>query len=714
MKLSRSGEDPTGVRDPVTSGSDFPASRSVAVTRMESLSGSNMAALSSMSRNERLVFGAIGVLAVAAVAGVFWLVVGELSPADPVRRPAEPAPAETVAALPDPGASAPPPSPDSPLEVAPSAPAPREGEGARPKRDKNPNRRLAGDTASSRPVPELGDKGAVSGRVIDASGAALAGAKISLLLRRGSFLGSFDDEKALDADSGADGAFRLSPLEPGGRFIVKVRHAKFAEEQIDAIGVKAGEETLLGDIKLTLGAAISGRVVDAAGAAIAGAKIIVESGNFFGIDVRKEDGNVVRTGADGTYAARRVSSGTKTVYCYAKGYAVAVRHLESLDEGADTNSIDFTLTPAKSISGVVTDEDGRGVEGADVFASPVDYKDASRGMAKTDGEGRFVLDDLSEGQFHVFASAEGYTRPEKRTVPAGTEGIEFKLLVNGGIAGRVIDLATSAPVTSFSVRYARTKDGKAMGFGKRQKFETPDGAFEIRDLDPGRYQVQVSADGYATKVSEEVEVARKEVATNVTVALDHGSILRGTVVRSGDRAPVADASVSLRSDASRDLFGNDLAGGFGGGGFRRAPGGVKTGADGRYVIENVSPGEYALEVAHEEYAVQRLESVVVADSGAHEAPEVVMLRGGTVSGIVRGEDGLPDPKAQVTITGGRFDKKTRTDRDGKFSFDRVPPGEYVVAVTMRSGQVDLGGLFGVDDERNTVIVRDGETAKVDP
>lgn len=672
-----------------------------------------MAALSSMSRTERLVFGAVGLLAVAAVAGVFWLVVGELSPADPVRPAPESSPAATTReSAPEPREAAPPPSPDEPAGEA--APAPRAADGARPKRGPNTNRRLAGDTASSRPSPELGDKGAVSGRVVDAAGAAVGGAKVALLLRRGSFLGSFDDEKALDAETGPDGAFRLAPLEPGGRFIVKVRHAKFAEEQVDGIGVKAGEETVLGDIRLTLGAAVSGRVVDAAGAPLPGAKIIVESGNFFGIDVRKEDGNVVRTGADGTYAVRRVSTGAKTVYCWAKGFAVAVRHLESLDEGAETNAIDFTLTPAKTIAGVVVDEDGRGVEGADVFASPVDYKDASRGMAKTDAEGRFLLEDLSEGQFHVFASAEGFTRPEKRTVPAGSEGIEFKLLVNGGIAGRVVDLATSAPVASFSVRYARTKDGKAMGFGKRQKFESPDGAFEIRDLDPGRYQVQVSAEGYATKVSEEVEVARKEVATNVTIALDHGSILRGVVVRASDRSPVAGAAVSLRSDASRDLFGNDLAGGFGGGGFRRAPGGVRTGADGRYVIENVSPGEYALEVAHDEFAPHRLESVLIADSGPHEAPEVLLLRGGTVTGLVRGEDGLPDPKAQVTLTGPRFDKKTRTDREGKFAFDRVPPGEYVVAVTMRSGQVDLGGLFGVDDEHNTVIVRDGETAKVDP
>jgi protocatechuate 3,4-dioxygenase beta subunit len=664
---------------------------------------------------ERLVFGAVGLLAVAAVSGVFWLVVGELSPAQPVNPVSADSPSsssEPVATVSTAPANAPSAlTPDEPPDETSAGVRP---DGDRPKRGGSPKRRLAGESASMRPTPESGDKGSVSGRVVDGTGTAVAGANVSLLLRRGSFLGSFDDEKALETETGPDGTFRLGPLEPGGRFIVKVRHGKFAEEQVDGIGVKAGEETVLGDVRLTLGAAISGRVADAAGVPIAGAKIIVESGNFFGIDVRKEEGNVVRSGADGAYVVRRVSTGSKNVYCWAKGFSVAVRRLESVEEQTDTVSVDFTLGPARTISGTVTDEESRPVEGADVFASPVDYKDASRGMAKTDAAGKFVLEDLSEGQFHVFASAEGYTRPEKRTVPSGSEGIDFKLLVNGGIAGRVIDLATSAPVTSFSVRYARTKDGKPMGFGKRQKFESPEGAFEIDDLDPGRYQVQVSADGYATKVSDEVDVARKDVATNVVVALDHGSILRGLVVKASDRAPIAGALVVLRSDSSRDLFGNDLSGGFGGGGFRRAPGGVRTGADGRYIIENVGPGEYALDVTHDEFAPQRVEGVVIAEGGAHEAPDTILSRGGTVSGIVRGEDGLSDPKAQVTLTGPRFDKKTRTDREGKFAFDRVPPGEYVVAVTMRGGQVDLGGLFGVDDEANTVIVRDGEAAKVDP
>ncbi len=662
-----------------------------------------MAQFSSMSKTERVVLGAVGLLAVAAVVGVFYLVVGELSPAVPVP-PADPA--DRTA---------------STIERAHPEPVRETSEGTRtdpgrdaagePARRRNgPRRKLAGDTATTRPSPESGEKGTVSGRIVDSAGVAVAGADVSLLQRRGSFLGSFDDAKTLGAASRADGSFRLAPVEPGGRYIVRVRHGSFAEEEVDGVGVKPGEETMLGEIRVTAGAVLSGRVVDTTGLAVPGARVIVESGNFFGIDAKNYEGDVTLSGPDGGYSVRRVAQGSKNVYCWAKGYAIVVRHLDAVPDGGETHGVDFTLVPGKTIAGTVSDDENRPVEGADVYASPVDYKDASRGATKTGPDGRYVLDDLSEGQFHVFASAEGFTRPDKKTVPSGSEGVDFRFVSNGGISGKVLDLLSSAPITSFSVRYARTRDGKPMGFGKRERFESADGTFEIDDVDPGRYVVQVSAEGYATKQSEELEVVRKSVPSSVVIALDHGSMLRGVVLRSSDRAPVSGAVVSLRADASRDLFGNDLSGGFRRGG----AGGVVTGEDGRFALMNVSPGEYALDVTHDLYAPQRVEGIVVGDVGYFETPEVLLVKGGTVSGIVRDESGQPDPKAQVTLTGPRFDRKTRTDREGRFVFEKVPPGEYVVAVTMRSGQVDLGGLFGVDDDQNTIIVRDGETANVNP
>src|SRR5262245_57358010 len=165
-----------------------------------------------MSPMERALLGALGLVAVAAVAGVFWLAVGELSPA---QQPPETALRAT--APPAPRSPSPePPKADAAAPVADVPSDPEETESpARHGRTAPSNRRLAGDGAKSKPVAGLGASGAVSGRVIDAKGAPVVDVGIQLLSRRGSFLGTFEDDKAIETTSAPGGLFKLSPVEPG-------------------------------------------------------------------------------------------------------------------------------------------------------------------------------------------------------------------------------------------------------------------------------------------------------------------------------------------------------------------------------------------------------------------------------------------------------------------------------------------------------------------
>src|SRR5262245_40149059 len=122
-----------------------------------------MAALLGMSRTERVVVGIVGLLAVAAVAGVFWLVLGELSPAQQHQTSAVAAPeAAPLHAAPDAGR-------DASLGKGTGA-KPADGtkrNSGVPKRGGKDGRRPAGDTATMKPSPDMGPSGVVSGRVVD-------------------------------------------------------------------------------------------------------------------------------------------------------------------------------------------------------------------------------------------------------------------------------------------------------------------------------------------------------------------------------------------------------------------------------------------------------------------------------------------------------------------------------------------------------------------
>lgn len=75
---------------------------------------------------------------------------------------------------------------------------------------------------------------------------------------------------------------------------------------------------------------------------------------------------------------------------------------------------------------------------------------------------------------------------------------------------------------------------------------------------------------------------------------------------------------------------------------------------------------------------------------------------GSVSGVVRGADGAPLPGVTVTVSGPLLPagRTTVTDESGVWSFQRLPPGEYLVAA-------DLSGLGSA--RRQAVVALDRDT-----
>ena len=62
----------------------------------------------------------------------------------------------------------------------------------------------------------------------------------------------------------------------------------------------------------------------------------------------------------------------------------------------------------------------------------------------------------------------------------------------------------------------------------------------------------------------------------------------------------------------------------------------------------------------------------------------------TISGVVEDTQGDPVPDAVITIAGDDFTAKARTDEDGQFTLDDVPPGDYQITVDPPPGFAVVG------------------------
>jgi protocatechuate 3,4-dioxygenase beta subunit len=652
-----------------------------------------------MSRTERILIAAVavlGVLALVAVGAVTWGLLGGAASSEPPARPVE--------------TSAPAAAPQEPLvaEAAPTPSPPVERE--RPRRASRGPRVIRDDDDDDEESAAVATgEGSLVGRVVDTASRPLPGATVEV--RRGrSFLSDDDDERGARhaATTGADGTFRLTGIPSAENYLAIVRRAGHSVTRQRGIVVRPGEETRIADLILSRGGSVSGIVTDRDGVPLQGAKVAADNSPFTMIDVWNAKADFASSGADGRYRIEHLPAGKIKVHAIAKGFAPS-SHLEVdvIDE-RDTDGVHFTLDRAVSIAGTVTDSSGEPIEGVKVYASASDYRDVSRSTVLTDAAGRYLLDGLSSATFYVFVDKDGYTRPDKRTVKAPAEGVDFRLEPNGSISGRVVDRASGTPLRRFVIRHGRGRDLNALGLGRHADFESPTGDFTVSDLDAGFYVLEVRAEGYAPKRTDPIELKSQAHVQGILVALDHGATIRGVVRRSPDGAAVAGAVVApRRAREEGGVYFAEL-----GGRPARERASARTDVSGVFVIENVGAGGYILEISHPDYAPAKVEGIEVPEGAAYDAGEVLIYRGGTVAGMVRDKTGASDPNAQVSLAGKGFDRRVRTGSDGRFEIRSIPPGDYTISVLVRGGQVDFEGLLQADDGGQRIAVSDGEVVTV--
>lgn len=554
-------------------------------------------------------------------------------------------------------------------------------------------------TASGRTV-DLGDVTlddglAIRGRVRDAARNPVAGATVRATLSGG-------EEGPPEVEVDAKGAFVVSGLA-AGRYDVRAEATGFAWGQ--AVADAGGTPVT---IVLVTAGAVTGRVVDAAGAAVDDARIEVESPDASGSrrfeSTRSSEG-------DGAFTLRDLAPGAYALVARASGRGEASMSGVRVRAGATTSLGTITLPAGGVVRGSVVDSEGRGIPGATVSVDREGARRRRLNEAQTDSTGAFEVTGVPAGVMRVVANHPSYAEgppittevdPEKEPVP-----VRVVLLRGGTIEGRVTR-RDGRPFTAGRVALVTPQ--------KRMSGQTPaaiagDGSFRIEHVPPGRVEVTVMAftpgdpvvfgggeDVLSSVASRDVEV-REEETVRVDLAL-RDVVVAGRVTRG--RQPAAGVAIGFM----------DARGGTGmtGDGLRPPapdsgppPMNAVSREDGAYELVIFTPGRHSVVAA---IGAQTLPGRDVDVPDAERFEYDFEIGSATVSGVVVDADGgAPVPGASLFAQRQEPDEWSATAEagpDGRFSLS-IEPGDYRLRVRAKDRQpVDMPlsvGAAGVSDLR---------------
>jgi protocatechuate 3,4-dioxygenase beta subunit len=433
---------------------------------------------------------------------------------------------------------------------------------------------------------------------------------------------------------------------------------------------------------------IAGRVVRAnGGQPVAGA--LVWSG-------ARPSSRPVHTGADGRFRLS-VPAGTAIELGAAAAGFLPLQQGVPRRAGRPPAVLTLQLRPAAALSGLIVDARGRPVPGAWVLALPSNRQAWSR------ADGRFRLTRLlPRGAYELTVRKEGFPRTTAaaRTGAAGREVPPLRIVLGEGqrIRGKVLDregrpvVAAELTLTPDSAEYG--------GAGERLRSVTSadaQGAFELRHLSPGRFELRVLARGFAPARRTAIEVGAGPEAVEIgVITLEPGAAIEGVVTDVAGN-PIAGAEVT---PSSNEPVGN---------GFQESepPSPYRAGADGRFRIADLRRGDHVdLRIQHPGYAPAQVLGVEVPTP---EPLHVELKVARSLAGRVLGPRGEPvsgallsrveEVRIGFSAHGSTF-TLSHTGADGTFRATGLAPGTLNLEISAAGYRTRRTGGIPIPEDRD--------------
>ncbi|MFP2927005.1 carboxypeptidase regulatory-like domain-containing protein [Pyxidicoccus sp. 3LG] len=469
----------------------------------------------------------------------------------------------------------------------------------------------------------------LAGRVLF-EGAPVPGVEVRV--SSGEDLPGVSDRKAT---SDAQGRFSFVLPSGGTRALSAAHDGRYAIARVEL------SASTPADIVLELGSAlqVEGLVSDEDRRPVTGARVSL---------ISPGGGTVMEsvTGADGHYRAGPVEPGTWSFRVEADRYVDLPEPVEhTLTQGM--GRVDFTLARASSVTGRVTDAEGRplkGLELALVLPGPEHPPYHSELQEKTwaDEDGRFLLDAKAPGNYVIAVRDERF-RPVAFPVQTPSEDVHLTMRPGASVAGTVVD-AQGLPLEDFLVELQDPELEDAPSPGPTQRTDEQ-GRFHLQGVKPGHYLLLASreTDGIARRAWREVTLG-DGTRSEVELRVEAERTLSGLVVDGAGR-PLADVFVRARppqEDAPHWKTEGRYT-------HHGPPPGTPTGPDGRFLLRHLTEASYDVSVRKDGYSLVPERSTGASLSKEelfHVGPDtgplhVVLERQPHIVGRVVGPDGVP-------------------------------------------------------------------------
>jgi protocatechuate 3,4-dioxygenase beta subunit len=530
----------------------------------------------------------------------------------------------------------------------------------------------AAPTPPDPPIPPV----LITGQILDPQGRVLPGARVELApIARA---GRLEAEPVGTAVSDASGVFSLK-VPAAGMWTVRVKAPGYA----GAVELTPLLEALeLAPIELRPGAPpadprrkgevragrLTGRVLDRlTGKPVAGAFVWP----------REDPGAAVRTDPAGAYTLVDSPRGGVLM-------AAALQHLPAeatVRQGAADSETpepgpEFVLSPAAAVAGSVVDAKGRPVAGVELAAQTLGAGlPAARLRARSDPQGRFTLGGLDPARaWELRAVRSGFlpaTLPLADLKPLPSRS-DLRIVLRPGrpALGTVVDEA-GRPVAAAEVRVLPAEESGEPDFAGVVRVDSDaKGRFALDTLPASRVDLEVRARGFVPTLARGLAIAPGEGAFDLgSVILASGARVEG-FVEDPQGHPVEGAAVTVQS---ADQIATRLA-------LAGSPPeerGTVTGADGRFEVAGLRPGEaVGLLVRRPGYTSRTLSRL---QPPLEEPVRVVLDPASHISGRVLDEKNDPIAGAQVVLRRESGIAGTAgTDGDGRFLLEGVPSGRFAL------------------------------------
>lgn len=364
-------------------------------------------------------------------------------------------------------------------------------------------------------------------------------------------------------------------------------------------------------------------------------------------------------------------------------------------EDAPASSGRPSFPPGEGVAGRVVDAARKPIAGAKVTLHPFPLENQWYGVldaeavaeTETDKDGQFLVGPAGDGRLKVRAVAKGYA-PSALPVPRRGARVELQLDVGGALAVKVVD-GKGAAVADATVHHMV---GQWNSQVMTSAVSGADGVASFDALPTGTGSVLVTKQGLGAARLQEVGIA-PGASLEVTVVLQGGRELTGTITNAEDQRPVVGATVEVQYPWVPGL--------------QPAPA-VVSGDDGRYrTTVDVGTGEmFELRVRHPDFAPAQL-SLNYNDSGTGSMKHDLKLgkgAGGLIGRVFTKEGGGAAGALVLYMQGGPNQKlpTATADAEGRFELPAPPwaePGGQFGLIATSSAD-GVGSVYAALPKKN--------------